>query len=81
MRRTWPLDSNYEATYDGRWMMAGSGEHFKALVRSHASGDDEAFTPLRSKSQLRPLARVTTLAADLKAAVENSRAKRPKKVT
>ena len=23
--------------------MAASGEHFKALVRSHASGDDDAF--------------------------------------
>ncbi len=24
--------------------MAASGEHVKALVRSHASGDDAAFT-------------------------------------
>lgn len=40
--------------------MAGSGEHFKALVRSHGSGDDEAFYSVGSRSRPKPLGKVTT---------------------
>lgn len=62
--------------------MAGSGEHFKALVRSHGSGDDDAFysVALQVAAQAARQGH-NRLAADLKAAVESSRAERPKKVT
>ena len=63
-------------------MMAGSGEHFKALVRSHGSGDDEAFYSVALQVAAQAARQGHhRLAADLKAAVENSRAERPKKVT
>ena len=75
------LDLGRDATYDGRWAVAGSGEHVKALVRSHASGDDEAFysVALQVAAQAARQGH-SRLAADLKAAVENSRAERPRKV-
>ncbi len=62
--------------------MAGSGEHFKALVRSHGSGDDDAFysVALQVAAQAARQGH-NRLAADLKAAVDNSRIERPKKVT
>jgi SpoVK/Ycf46/Vps4 family AAA+-type ATPase len=62
--------------------MAGSGEHIKALVRSHGSGDDDAFYSVA----LQVAAKAAReghhhLAADLKAAVESSRAERPRTVS
>jgi hypothetical protein len=62
--------------------MAGSGEHVKALVRSHASGDDEAFYSVALQVAAQAARQGHhRLAADLKAAVENSRTERPRKVT
>ncbi|WP_416219223.1 AAA family ATPase [Frankia sp. Cas4] len=62
--------------------MAGSGEHVKALVQSHASGDDEAFYSVALQVAAQAARQGHHhLAADLKAAVENSRAERPRKVT
>lgn len=62
--------------------MAGSGEHVKALVRSHASGDDDAFYSVALQVAAQAARRGhSRLAADLKAAVEQSRAERPSKVT
>lgn len=62
--------------------MAGSGEHFKALVRSHGSGDDEGFYSVALQvAAIAARQGHHRLAADLKTAVENSRADRPKKVT
>lgn len=62
--------------------MAGSGEHFKALVRSHGSGDDEAFYSVALQVAAQAARQGHhRLAADLKAAVESSRAERPTKVT
>lgn len=62
--------------------MAGSGEHFKALVRSHGTGDDEAFYSVALQVAAQAARQGHhRLAADLKAAVEASRAERPKKVT
>jgi SpoVK/Ycf46/Vps4 family AAA+-type ATPase len=62
--------------------MAGSGEHIKALVRSHGSGDDDAFYSVA----LQVAAKAAReghhlLAADIKAAVESSRTDRPRAVT
>lgn len=62
--------------------MAGSGEHVKALVQSHASGDDEAFYSVALQVAAQAARQGHHhLAVDLKAAVESSRAERPKKVT
>ncbi len=62
--------------------MAGSGEHFKALVRSHGSGDDEAFYSVALQVAAQAARRGHhRLAADLKTAVEGARADRPKNVT
>lgn len=62
--------------------MAGSGEHVKALVRSHASGDDQAFYSVALQVAAQAARQGHhLLATDLKAAVENSRAEGPKKVT
>lgn len=62
--------------------MAGSGEHFKALVRSHGSGDDDAFYSVALQVAAQAARRGHhNLAADLKAAVDNSRVERPQKVT
>lgn len=62
--------------------MAGSGEHFKALVRSHGTGDDEAFYSVALQVAAQAARQGHhRLAADLKAAVENSRAERPSRVT
>ncbi len=61
--------------------MAGSGEHVKALVRSHASGDDEAFYSVALQVAAQAARQGHhRLAADLKAAVEASRTGRPAKV-
>ncbi|MGJ9373310.1 AAA family ATPase [Nesterenkonia sp. CF4.4] len=62
--------------------MAGSGEHFKALVRSHASGNDEAFYSVALQVAAQAARRGHhNLATDLKTAVESSRAGSPAKVT
>lgn len=62
--------------------MAGSGEHVKALVQSHASGDDEAFYSVALQVAAQAARQGHhRLASDLKAAVESSRAERPRKVT
>lgn len=61
--------------------MAGSGEHFKALVRSHARGDDDAFYSVALQVAAQAARQGHhRLAADIKAAVETSRAERPGKV-
>ncbi len=61
--------------------MAGSGEHFKALVRSHASGDDDAFYSVALQVAAQAARQGHhRLAADLKAAVERSRTDRSGKV-
>ncbi|CCK62690.1 AAA family ATPase [Mycobacterium canetti] len=61
--------------------MAGSGEHFKALVRSHASGDDDAFYSVALQVAAQAARQGHhRLAADLKAAVESSRTDRAGKV-
>ncbi len=62
--------------------MAGSGEHVKALVRSHASGDDEAFYSVALQVAAQAARQGHhRLAADLKASVETSRADAPRKIT
>lgn len=62
--------------------MAGSGEHFKALVRSHGSGDDDAFYSVALQVAAQAARQGHhRLAADLKSAVDNFRVERPKKVT
>lgn len=62
--------------------MAGSAEQVKALVRSHAVGDDEAFysVALQVAAQAARQGH-NRLAADLKAAVEDSRTGHSPKVT
>jgi SpoVK/Ycf46/Vps4 family AAA+-type ATPase len=62
--------------------MAGSGEHIKALVRSHAGGDDEAFysVVLQVAAQAARQGH-HRLATDLKAAVDSSRRARAASVT
>lgn len=62
--------------------MAGSGEHVKALVRSHARGDDDAFYSVALQVAAQAARQGHhRLAADLKAAVDGSRAERPAKTT
>lgn len=62
--------------------MAGSGEHVKALVRSHASGDDDAFYSVALQVAAQAARQGHhRLAAELKAAVEGSRTERPRRVT
>ncbi|MFC4949343.1 AAA family ATPase [Pseudonocardia sp. GCM10023141] len=62
--------------------MAGSGEHIKALVRSHASGDDDAFYSVALQVAAQAARQGHhRLAGDLKAAVDRSRTDRPGKVT
>ncbi|BBX34842.1 ATPase [Mycolicibacterium mageritense] len=61
--------------------VAGSGEHFKALVRTHASGDDQAFYSVALQVAAQAARQGHhKLAADLKAAVESSRTDRSTKV-
>jgi SpoVK/Ycf46/Vps4 family AAA+-type ATPase len=61
--------------------MAGSGEHIKALVRSHASGDDDAFYSVALQMAAQAARQGHhRLAADLKAVVDRSRSDRPSKV-
>ena len=62
--------------------MAGSGEHYKALVRSHGSGDDAAFYSVALQVAAQAARQGHhRLAAELKAAVENARSDEPNKVT
>lgn len=62
--------------------MAGSGEHVKALVRSHASGDDAAFYSVALQVAAQAARQGHhRLAADLKSAVESSRTQKAPKVT
>jgi len=62
--------------------VAGSGEHVKALVRSHASGDDEAFYSVALQVAAQAARQGHhRLAKDLKTAVETSRSSGTKKVT
>jgi len=62
--------------------MAGTSEQFKALVRSHASGDDAAFYSVALQVAASAARKGhNRLAADLKSAVEASRTSSPAKVT
>ncbi len=62
--------------------MAGTSEQFKALVRSHASGDDAAFYSVALQVAASAARKGHhKLAADLKSAVEASRTSSPAKVT
>jgi SpoVK/Ycf46/Vps4 family AAA+-type ATPase len=62
--------------------MAGSGEHIKALVRSHAGGDDDAFYSVALQVAAQAARQGQhRLAADLKAAVDTSRRARAASVT
>lgn len=62
--------------------MAGTAEHFKALVRSHASGDDAAFYSVALQVAATAARQGHhKLAADLKSAVETSRTSSVSKVT
>lgn len=62
--------------------MAGSGEHIKALVRSHAGGDDEAFYAVALQVAAQAARQGHhRLASDLKAAIEGSRRSSPATVT
>lgn len=62
--------------------MAGTSEQFKALVRSHASGDDAAFYSVALQVAAAAARKGHhKLAADLKSAVEASRTSSPAKVT
>jgi len=62
--------------------MAGSGEHIKALVRSHAGGDDDAFYSVALQVAAQAARQGHhRLAADLKAAVDSSRRARAASVT
>ena len=59
--------------------MAGSAEHFKALVRSHAAGDDAAFYSVAMQVAAQEARKGHhKIAADLKSAVESSRTSGPK---
>lgn len=57
-------------------MVAASGEHIKALVRSHASGDDAAFYAVALQVAAKAARQgQSTLAHDLKAVIDAARAK------
>jgi hypothetical protein len=54
--------------------VAGNGEHIKALVRSHASGDDKSFYAVAMQVAAQAARQGHhVLASDLKEAVESSR--------
>lgn len=54
--------------------MAGSGDHIKALVRSHASGDDASFYAVAAQIAAQAARKGhTRLASDLKQTIEASR--------
>ncbi|KQU28400.1 MULTISPECIES: AAA family ATPase [unclassified Rhodococcus (in: high G+C Gram-positive bacteria)] len=58
--------------------MAGSGEHIKALVRSHAAGDDQSFYSIAMQVAAQAARQGHgRLAQDLKDAVERSRSATP----
>ena len=54
--------------------MAGSGEHIKALVRSHASGDDESFYAVAAQIAAQEARKGhNRLASDIKQAIDASK--------
>jgi hypothetical protein len=54
--------------------MAGSGDHIKALVRSHADGDDASFYAVATQIAAQAARRGhTRLAGELKQTIEASR--------
>lgn len=54
--------------------MAGSGEHIKALVRSHASGDDESFYAVAAQIAAQEARKGhTRVASDIKQAIDASK--------
>ncbi|XCB28958.1 hypothetical protein RQN30_06590 [Arcanobacterium hippocoleae] len=58
--------------------MAGSGQHVVAMVRSHASGDDESFYSVALQIAAREArAGHHVLANDIKKAVDTSRERQP----
>lgn len=62
--------------------MAGSGEHIKALVRSHAGGDDDAFYAVALQVAAQAARQGHhRLAAELKEAVDGSRRAKATRVT
>jgi SpoVK/Ycf46/Vps4 family AAA+-type ATPase len=62
--------------------MAGSGEHIKALVRSHATGDDQSFYSVAMQVAAQAARQGHhRLASDLKEAVESSRGSVSRNVT
>ena len=62
--------------------MAGNAEHLKALVRSHAAGDDAAFYSVAMQVAAQEARKGHhRIAADLKSAVESSRASSGTRVT
>lgn len=62
--------------------MAGSGEHIKALVRSHAGGDDDAFYAVALQVAAQAARQGHhRLATELKDAVQDSRRARATRVT
>jgi hypothetical protein len=74
-----PLDCAYGVKCGGRCVVAGSAEHFKALVRSHAAGDDAAFYSVAMQVAAQEARKGHhRIAADLKSAVESSRTSGPK---
>jgi len=65
-----------------RWTVAGSGEHIKALVRSHAGGDDDAFYAVALQVAAQAARQGHhRLASELKGAVDDSRRVRSTRVT
>lgn len=55
--------------------VAGSGDHIKALVRSHASGDDKAFYAVAAQIAAQEARKGhTRLASDIKQAIDAARA-------
>jgi SpoVK/Ycf46/Vps4 family AAA+-type ATPase len=65
-----------------RCAMAGSGEHIKALVRSHATGDDQSFYSVAMQVAAQAARQGHhRLASDLKDAVESSRGSVSRHVT
>lgn len=62
--------------------MAGSGDHIKALVRSHASGDDKAFYAIAAQIAAQEARRGhTRIANELKQAIDAARGEPVARVT
>lgn len=61
---------------EGNANVAGSGEHIKALLRSHASGDDASFYATAAQIAAQEARRGhNRLAADIKSLIDTSRAR------